>query len=267
MPEGQVSHRNALRLSAALAGREILRVDVTERLIPQRLPERLIGDRVRIAEAVGKHHLLRFESGRTLYSHLMMSGVWRLFPAGRPVPARGRWLALVTDHWTAVQYNGPVIRLVETGAAIPEVERLGPDLLGADVNPGAAMRTALLREEPTRAIGDALMDQRLTSGIGNVYKSETCFLAGVNPWRTVGTLTPEEATSLGEIGSRLLAEGVRQAGRIQTYRPPGGRPFSKEDKWVYGRRGRPCRRCGTPIRSRGQGDANRTTYWCPGCQA
>jgi endonuclease VIII len=110
------------------------------------------------------------------------------------------------------------------------------------------------------------MDQRLVSGVGNIYKSEACFGAGIDPWRTVGSLTPEEAAELGATASRLLGQGVAEAGAIRTYRAPGAPPWTRERKWVYGRRGKPCRRCGALIRARGQGEANRTTYWCPGCQ-
>ncbi len=267
MPEGQVSHRNALRFSAALSGRTVLALEVAPRLAPQRLDERLVGDTIVRAEARGKHHLLHFGSGRVLHSHLMMNGRWRLAPVGRPVARGGLWLAITTDQWVAAQYNGPIVRLLEAHERVGVIDALGPDLLGADVDPAAATERALMRCEATIEVGDALMDQRLVSGIGNVYKSETCFLAGVDPWRPVGTLTAQEARSLGEIGSRLLADGVRQGGRIQTYRAPGSRPFSREDRWVYGRRAKPCRRCATPIRARGQGDSNRTTYWCPTCQS
>ena len=268
MPEGQVSHRNAIRFTAALVGRELVRVEAPEaRLAGQRLPERLAGERVAAAEAVGKHHLLRFESGRVLHSHLMMSGVWRLAPAIRHPSRGGLFLALWTERHVASLYRCPRVRLLEPGEPLPRaLLATGPDLLGAGVDPGAASGTALGRLEPSRQIGDALLDQRVVSGIGNVYKSETCFLTGIDPWRTVGTLTPDEAAALGATAARLLADGVRDAGAIRTYRPPGAPAWSRERTWVYGRRGKPCHRCGTRVRSRGQGDANRTTYWCPNCQ-
>lgn len=268
MPEGHISHRNAERFTAALAGRALTRVEAPEpRLRAQRLPERLAGDRITGAEAVGKHHLLRFASGRVLHSHLMMSGVWRLGRSTRPPAPGGLFLALWTEDHVASLYRCPQVRLLEPVDPLPRgVTTTGPDLLDHAVDPGAAAAAALARLEPTREVGDALMDQRVVAGIGNVYKSETCFLAGIDPWRGVGTLSPDEAHSLGATAARLLADGVRDAGAIRTYRPPGGRPFSRERTWVYNRRGRPCRRCGTPVRSRGQGDANRTTYWCPACQ-
>jgi endonuclease-8 len=159
------------------------------------------------------------------------------------------------------------VRLFEPGEPLPPfLLGTGPDLLDGARDPGADTVAALMGAEAHRTVGDALMDQRLVAGIGNVYKSETCFLCGVDPWRRLDTLTADEARSLGETASRLLADGVRDRGRITTHRPAGAPPWSRERTWVYGRRGKPCRRCGTRILSRGQGDANRTTYWCPACQ-
>ncbi len=270
MPEGQISHRNARDFSAALVGLPLTRVWTPEpRLQPQRIPERLAGDTITGAEAHGKHHVLRFASGRLLHSHLMMSGVWRLVATGRdPFPA-GLYLALAVPGRTAALYRCPHVRLLEPHEPLPgPIRRLGPDLLGAGTAPGADTAAALARTEPSRQVGDAVMDQRVVSGIGNVYKSETLFLAGVDPWRAVGSLTPDEAARIGTVAAELLEKGVRDRGRISTWEPPGRPPGQRPGggKWVYGRRNLPCRVCGTPIRSRGQGDDNRTTYWCPACQ-
>jgi endonuclease VIII len=269
VPEGHVSHRNAIRLGAALTGRDLVRIEAPDpRLAAQRIPERLAGDRVSAAGAVGKHHLLRFESGRVLHSHLMMSGVWRLLPASREPPRAGLFLALGTAAHVAALYRCPRVRLLEPGEPLPrDLRATGPDLLGADVAAASATARALGRLEPTREVGEAIVDQRVVAGLGNVYKSEACFLCGIDPWRPVGSLSEEEAATLGSIAARLLAQGVRDGGPIRTWRPPDAPPGARERTWVYGRPGRPCRRCGARIRSRGQGDANRTTYWCPGCQS
>lgn len=264
MPEGQVSHRNAIRLGAALTGREILDVLDGPRTQAQRIPDRLVGDVVTRAEAVGKHHLLRFASGRTLHSHLMMRGRWRLQPAGSPLGHGGLWLALVTDEWIAAQYNGSVLRLYEPGQTVPRLAALGPDLIASE-DPASDMRTALARCDPRTPVGEALLDQRVTSGIGNVYRSETCFLAGVDTWRPVSSLTANEAAALGRIAAELLRDGVRTGGPITTFRPPPG-SRSRGRTWVYGRGGLPCHRCGATILARGQGDQNRIAYWCPECQ-
>ena len=227
----------------------------------------LSGDSVSSAEARGKHHLLRFDSGRTLHSHLLMSGRWVVRAGHEPPWTGGLTLALFTGRHVAALYQCREVALIEPGQQLPRwVTTTGPDLIPAD-DPAGVTAARLARVAPTREVGEVLMDQRVVSGIGNVYKSETCFLAGVDPWRAVGSLTDREAADLGRIAAELLREGVRQRGGIRTYAPPGGRAFGRGTKWVYGRRGKPCRRCGTGIRSRGQGDANRTTYWCPACQA
>jgi endonuclease-8 len=266
MPEGQVSHRNAIVLTDAIAGYPLTLVEAPERRLgPQRLAERLHGDVLERMEARGKHHLFRFRSGRVLHSHLQMSGKWRAFPSGADIPRGGLWLALHTDRAIVAQYRGPVMRLYEPAEPLPHIAALGPDLLADDAD-AEAIGLRLLAIEPTRAVGDAVMDQRVMSGIGNVYKSETLFLAGIDPWRAVGTLTEDDCRSIGRIGADLLAQGVRDGGRITTYRAPMATRGRNATTWVYGRRGRPCRECGTPISSRGQGDANRTTYWCTACQ-
>ena len=268
VPEGQVSHRNAIRFGTALTGRDLVRIEAPDpRLAGQRIPERLAGDRVGAAEAVGKHHLLRFESDRVLHSHLMMSGVWRLLPASREPRRAGLFVALWTAGHVAALYRCPRVRLLEPGEPLPrDLRATGPDLLGDEVDPGSATARALGRLEPTRQVGEALLDQRVVAGVGNVYKSEACFLSGIDPWRPVGSLSEQEAATLGSVAARLLAEGVRDGGPIRTWRPPDAPPRARERTWVYGRPGRPCRRCGARIRSRGQGDANRTTYWCAACQ-
>lgn len=265
MPEGQVSHRNALRLGAALTGRVIVRVDAPEpRVAPQRLAERLTGLRVDDVAAEGKHHLIRFESGEVLHSHLGMGGRWRLTTCDRPPSLSGLWVALWTERHVAAQYGGPRLRLYERGEPIPAVAALGPDLLDAAIEPGAATARALARVDPARTVGDALVDQRIVAGVGNVYRSETLFLCGISPWRAVGDLSADEAAGLGRTASRLLSDGVRDRGPITTYRSPD--PRSRQRTWVYGRAGHPCRRCGSPVASRGMGDSNRTVSWCPTCQ-
>ena len=263
MPEGQVAHFNAQELSR-LVGQEITKIESAEpRAAMHDFERRLSGDRVSGARAVGKHHLLEFDSGRVLHSHLRMSGRWRVFEPGRGVPGAGLWLALHTPAGTAALHRCPLVRLLEPGEPLPgPIRALGPDLLADQVNPGRATALALRSADPGREVGDALLDQRLVSGVGNAYKAEVLFLAKVSPWRPLADVSWDDAERIGELSAELLADGVRQRGRIQPYRTPSGRM----DRWVYRRTGKPCRDCGTPIRSRGQGDANRTAYWCPNCQ-
>ena len=130
------------------------------------------------------------------------------------------------------------------------MSRLGPDILAPDLDLGLVVGS--LRSDPARELGEALLDQRLVAGIGNIFKSEACFAAGVSPWRRVGELDEEDLRATVEAARRLMLEAATS----------GARP----DFAVYRRAGHPCRRCGTPISARGQGDANRRTYWCNGCQ-
>jgi endonuclease VIII len=272
VPEGQVSHRNAQRFARRLAGQTIIEAWSTDpRVRSQRLDARLVGERITGAEARGKFHLLRFASGRVLVSHLMMSGVWHLYdaPETRP-PDRGRvMLGIRVPGYVATLVRCPNVRLLEPGAPLPgRVRALGPDLLDPAVDPAAAVRDALAQVTGAREIGEALLDQRIIAGIGNVYKSESLFLAGVDPWRPVASLDDTEAETVGAIAAELLAKGTRHRGPISTYDPPGWLPSRGPSgmNWVYGRNRKPCRRCGTRILARGQGDTHRTTYWCPSCQ-
>lgn len=263
MAEGHVSHRNAQRLTAALGGQEIVRVESGPQMAAQRIPQRLTGDTLGGVDAMGKHMVIRFASGRVLHSHLGMNGRWRLGAADQPLVPGGLWLALWTATHVAAQYGGPRLRLYEPGQAIPALAGVGPDLLDPQRDPGETALAALGHAEPSRAVGDVLLDQRLLSGIGNIYRAETLFLAGIDPWRTVTTITTEEARRVGVTAAELMRNGVANPGPITTYHGPAP---GRDRTWVYGRRDQPCRRCGTPIRSHGMGDANRTLYWCPTCQ-
>lgn len=177
---------------------------------------------------------MRFESGRTLHSHLGMSGSWRVFSAHEEPRPGGLWLLLVTPEAIVAQYRGPTLRLLEPGETPRPVAQLGPDLLAADVDAGEAMVHRLAAADPGRTIGETLMDQRVVAGIGNVYKSETLFLCGIDPWRPVGSITPDEARALGAEARELMQIGVRSGGGISTYAPGGGTP-SRGLKWVYRR--------------------------------
>jgi endonuclease-8 len=133
------------------------------------------------------------------------------------------------------------------------IARLGPDILADEFDDAAFLRR-LRSDDPTRGIGDALLDQRNLCGIGNLWKAEACFLAGLDPWRKVAEVTDEEALAAVRAVRPLMLRAARNSG-------------DPRDAWVFDRAGRPCRRCGARLRARGQGDDNRTTYWCPACQA
>ena len=179
MPEGHVSHRNVGLWRRHLVGH---RVDEAWACAPQAqaqgIPARLRGEIVSAAEARGKHHLLRFESGRVLHSHLRMVGVWRLLDR-RPRDVPQLTLCLRVGGRYATLYRCQEIRLLEPGAPLPlGVRTLGPDLLDPDCDGGAALVQGARRVEPSRQVGEVVMDQRVVSGIGNVFKSEALFLAG-----------------------------------------------------------------------------------------
>jgi endonuclease VIII len=253
MPEGDVVWATARRLHAALAGRALTRSDFR---VPRLATADLTGDVVTETASRGKHLLTRVRSGLTVHTHLRMDGAWRVRPAADPIRDSHRIrLVLANDDWQAVGYQLGVVELIRTRDEPQITGHLGPDLLGADWDCAEAVRR--LSAQPDRAIGEALLDQRNLAGIGNLYKAEVLFLGGINPWRPVGRVA--DLGALAELAQRLLEANKERIGQVTT-----GSWRRGEETWVYGRRGRPCRRCGTPIRSEGQQD--RITFWCPSCQ-
>jgi endonuclease VIII len=245
MPEGDSVHRAARRLQV-LVGERVAVETSHPRAAAALSAERLNGRRLVAVEAVGKNLLLGFDGGLTLRSHLRMSGRWQVLPAGSP--ARGRpWLVLRSERHEALLWNGPVLELTRGGSAR---DRLGPDIL-ADPPDLGAMVAGLRREQPARELGDALLDQRLVAGIGNVWRTEALWHARLSPWLRLGDVTDDE-----------FERALREAARLMSASLENGHG----ERVVYRRAGRPCPRCGERIRSRGQGDDNRTAYWCPRCQ-
>ena len=268
MPEGDTIHHAAKRVGAALVGSEIRSIETPNpRHGKDRWPERLAGRGVRAVDAHGKHLFVRFEGGLTLHSHLRMGGAWGVYGRGERwhrAPRRA-WLVIRTDDHEVVQFDGPVLELMTDGRTRfdQRLAALGPDLLHDDFSEDDYLRR--LRDgDPARQIGDALLDQRIVAGIGNVWKNEGCFIAAVDPWRRVGALSDEEALSIVRGIRPLMAASAERGGRITTFDGPAGR--NERRTWVHDRGGMPCRRCRTKIRSRGQGDDNRNTFWCPECQ-
>ncbi|MFD4986987.1 Fpg/Nei family DNA glycosylase [Streptomyces sp. NPDC058372] len=257
MPEGDTVHQAAGRLHKALAGDPLT---VSDLRVPRLATVDLTGRTVHEVVARGKHLLTRLEGGLTLHSHLRMDGSWRIFAPGerwRGGPGHQIRAVLGTASHTAVGYRLPVLDLLRTSAEDEAVGHLGPDLLGPDWSPDEAL--ARLTAAPEREVGEAVLDQRNLAGIGNVFKSELCFLLRVTPWLPVGDLpNPERLTALA---ARLL-----EANRNRPRRTTTGRP--EHPLYVYGRAVRPCLRCGTPVATAQQGDPTRErpTYWCPGCQ-
>jgi endonuclease-8 len=242
MPEGDSLHRAAHRLQV-LVGETVEVESPNPRAAATGVAEQLDGRRLEGVEAVGKNLLLSFEGGLVLRSHLRMSGRWTVRPRGSVTQGRP-WLVLRGRGREAVLWGGPVLELNKRA-----VRRLGPDILARP--PDIDRMVANLRRAGGRELGDALLDQRLVAGIGNMWKAEALWRAGLSPWRPVGETSEEELRAVLEQAARLMRRSV---------------DTGREERWIYRNSGRPCPRCRTPIESRGQGDANRTAYWCPVCQ-
>jgi endonuclease-8 len=257
MPEGDTIHYAAARIRAVLDGRVPEQIATPHpRHRAERWAERLAGRAVRSVDAHGKHLFVRFDGALTLHSHLRMTGSWDVHREGqRWRRARRRaWLVMRYGGWEVVEFDGPVLELIADSRTRtdPRLASLGQDVLGERFDLGTFLRR-LRAEDPDRAIGDTLLDQRVVAGIGNVWKSEACFALGVNPWRTLANLRDEEAAALIDFARKGMRRSADEG-------------FAARPREIYNRAGRPCSRCGAIVRSRGQGDDNRVTFWCAGCQ-
>lgn len=254
MPEGDTLHRTASRLAPALVG------EVLERFEAPRLTgaRPRLGEVIEGVEAVGKHLLVRFSSGLVLQTHLRMTGSWHLYRTDERwrKPSRLARVVLGAGGWVAVCFSAPIVRTYAAEAAHTPVAHLGPDLCRAD----ADLDTVLARlddyADADVAIADVLLDQRVASGIGNVYKSEVLFACGIDPFTPLRAVDAATRRAIVHTAARQLRANLRPGPRTTV---PGGLA-------VYGRARRPCRRCGTPVRAARQGPHARTTYWCPRCQ-
>jgi DNA-formamidopyrimidine glycosylase len=253
MPEGDVVWYTARRLHEALAGRTLTRSDFR---VPRLATADLTSEVVTETVSRGKHLLTRTGNGLTVHTHLRMDGTWRVRPAAERIRDSHRIrLLLANEDWQAIGYQLGVVELIRTSEEAKVTGHLGPDLLGPDWDRDEAVRR--LSAEPDRPIGEALLDQRNLAGIGNVYKAEVLFLRGLSPWQPAADVT--DLGALADLAKRLLEANKERFGHITT-----GSMRRGEEHWVYGRQGRPCRRCGTEVRSAGQQD--RITFWCPSCQ-
>jgi endonuclease-8 len=252
--EGDSILRVARRLDESLAGRPVS-VRAPGQRRPAGLPVgELDGRALEHVESRGKHLLLHFEGGLALHSHLGMRGSWQLYRAGErwQRPAQQAWIVVSAEDTEAVNFGGSTMRIAREAQLRrdPRLARLGPDLLADDFNPeiGAArIRSA----GPDLKVGDALLGQRLVAGIGNIFRSEGCFAARLDPRTPVGALSEDQLDGV------LQATRTLMLGAVDTGRQPNQ---------VYRRAGMPCQICGTKILSQAQGETARTTYWCPSCQ-
>jgi endonuclease VIII len=257
MPEGDTVWRTARRLHQALSGRVLLRSDFR---VPQWAQLDLTGQLVTETVSRGKHLLTRLPEV-TVHTHLKMEGSWHVYRVESPWRSPGfqARLVLANDTWQAVGFRLGAVDVVERSAEHTLIGHLGPDLLGPDWS----LEQALTRmsADAERPVGEALLDQRNLSGIGNMYKAEACFLVGVHPFTPVGQV--DVLPQLVEKARRLLQANLDRADQTTTGDLRRGHRL-----WVYGRRGQPCRRCGTKIQAveAGTDGTERVTYWCPRCQ-
>jgi endonuclease-8 len=273
LPEGDSIFRAARGLQRALAGRIVSRFESVFPRLTNRLEDRpLVGRAVERVEARGKHLLIWFSGGLALRTHMRMHGSWHIYRPGErwQRPHHDMRIVLETPEFVAVAFNVPVAEF-ETADSIERaspLRDLGPDPLREDFDAALAVERIAARAD--LEIADALLDQRAIAGIGNVYKSETLFAAKVNPFLPVRQLTREQLESIVMLATNFMRANVGESSRgMATYgglRRTTGRFDPGARLWAYGRGGKPCRRCGTPIQRARQGPHARSTYWCAKCQ-
>ncbi|MGY1591870.1 DNA-formamidopyrimidine glycosylase family protein [Geodermatophilus sp. SYSU D00708] len=260
MPEGDTVWLAAKRMHAALAGATLRRGELR---VPRLAATDLAGRAVSEVVPRGKHLLIRFADGWTLRTHFRMDGSWHIYRPGakwRGGPAFAVRAVLATDQWECVGYRLHDVDLVRTAHEDELVGHLGPDVLAPDWDLDEAL--CRLRSAPDEQVGVALLDQRNLAGIGNLYKVESLFLSGVHPWARVADVA--DLAGLVERARTLMRANLEHPEQSTT-----GSLRRGEQHWVYGRKDRPCRRCGTPVLLGDQGPdlQERVTYWCPRCQA
>jgi endonuclease VIII len=278
MPEGDTIYRAARALQKAIGGKVVTGFETgLAKLARVNDDAPLVGRVVEKVESRGKWCLIFFSGDLILVTHMLMSGSWHLYRTGeRWQMGRGRMrVAVRTADWEAVGFNIQIaefhtVRSLERSGQVP---KLGPDILseGFRVEDGVAQMAAYGRESPDAEIGSVLLNQRVLAGLGNVYKSEVAFAAGVNPFRVMKTISPREMQAMVDWAQRYMQANVvdGKGEGIMTY---GGsrrttHAMNREKRlWVYRRQGQECRRCGAAVMMRKQGVQARSTYWCPNCQ-
>jgi endonuclease-8 len=274
VPEGDTIFRAARTLHRALAGQGVTRF---ESVLPQLeridYDSPICGRTIESVEASGKWLLMRFSGDLILLTHMLMSGSWHIYRPGEKWhrPRHDMRVVVETETILAVGFKIPIAEFhTEKSLARREgFNRLGPSVLGAEFDEQQAAKR--LQACPEMELGVALLSQSMLAGLGNVYKSEVCFVCGINPFRRVGTLTDQEIQNLLSTSRKLMLANVTSTcgDQIVTYtgfRRTTGRSDESARLWVYRRRGEPCRKCGTAIQARKQGVDARTTFWCPHCQ-
>lgn len=273
MPEGDTLFRTATVLREVLAGKEV----TAARGRPDGVAlGKVVGSRVERVESVGKHLLMGFSNGLSLHTHLRMNGSWHRYrTAERWRRSAARAVAVVeVAHAVAVCFDAPTVELLDSRALAlhPALAALGPDLLAPEPDVNEAIRRLRSDSRQEMPLGEALLDQTAMAGLGNVYRSEVCFIERLDPFLAVRRVEPAALQRVVTTAQRLIQANRDDPARTTTPdatgAPPGPSRIRRpgERLYVYGRTGRPCRRCGTPIGSKVTGALPRRTYWCPNCQ-
>jgi len=258
MPEGDTILRAATTLHARLAGRPVLRWSSP---LPALINVHVLGQKILRVDAVGKNLFIVFEDGRALHSHMRMSGSWHVYPqttSPRSFPGTAR-VMIEVEGCVAVCFNAPVVRMLSSAQVQREVAALGPDILSPTFDVIDAARRILAAGD--RPVGDAIMDQSILAGIGNIYKSESLFVTKLDPFASSASLGLEKLRALVTQARRLMHRNLSPSTGMRTTRLGSGSRV-----WVYKRSGEPCLTCGERIRMRRQGVGQRSTYYCPACQ-
>jgi endonuclease-8 len=275
MPEGDTIFRTARALGRALTGKTITGFRSTYPLLTRFNDDTpLIGQIVEQVESRGKWLLIHFSGGGTLATHMLMSGSWHIYRPGErwQKPASHMRIVIENSDYVAVGFTVPVAQMhtAQSLARNRKIPRSEIDVLSEAFDAAAAARRLLAHGD--EELADVLLHQEVLAGVGNVFKSEVCFVTGLNPFCKVAALTAEQVDGVIATARRLLAANVLEdsGDAIVTYGGRKRRTTHESDPsaglWVYGRKGEPCRRCGEPIRRRLQGPDARVTFWCPCCQ-
>jgi endonuclease-8 len=279
MPEGDTILRAAQALQQALAGHVVTRFESVYPAVTRIADDHpIVGRSVESVSARGKHLLMAFSGDLVLRTHMRMNGSWHLYRPGMrwQRPARDMRVLVATAEAVAVGFNVPVAELLSRRQLEQhkDIRALGPDLLagagaGSDYAVDGAEIVRRMRARGHEGVAEALLNQRVVAGIGNVFKSEILFVAGIDPFTPVGSLSDADLARIVAVARDQLAANVLDRSKTLV-RSIGRRTTRSLDPsaalWVYARAGKPCRRCGTIIRSKKTGLDARLTYWCPACQ-
>ena len=259
MPEGDTIHRTAVNLRRALAGRTIEYVSGRPEVTGK---DRIAGTLMSAVEARGKHLIMHFSNHHALHTHMGMTGAWHLYPPQYTwhKPRNQAAIILQTARWCAVCFTPRHLQIITTRELLrtPWLQRLGPDIAGPPIPDDSYLKR--IRSQNVVPIGEALVNQTVVSGIGNVYKSEILFLERIHPLTPVAELTDEQLLRLRDQAACLMRRNLNSTARQTRFRG------DSQKLWIYGRGGRHCLTCGTTVQMIRQGDLARSTYLCPACQ-